>query len=75
VTCEKNARHGAFSPEGSLLDHLSSRVRRVNEPLDAAYGTIWNGGTEPDVPWGIGGIDDWGWTSVTEIRELERRMS
>jgi hypothetical protein len=35
--------------------------------LDAATigpGSVWEGGVEPDVTWGSGGIDDWGWTSI-----------
>jgi hypothetical protein len=29
----------------------------------AGPSSVWDGGPEPDVTWGHGGIDDWGWTA------------
>jgi hypothetical protein len=35
--------------------------------LTAGLDPIWDGGSEPDVPWGKGGIDDWGWRDEAAI--------
>jgi hypothetical protein len=38
-------------------------VKPANQDCPA-LSPIWDGGSEPDVPWGSGGIDDWGWNAV-----------
>jgi hypothetical protein len=32
-------------------------------PNSTSHRANWHYGPEPDVTWGLGGIDDWGWTS------------
>jgi hypothetical protein len=52
----------------SLVGRSKAPAVRPNELLNAQVANLRHVDVEPDVTWGRGGIDDWGWTSEAEPR-------
>jgi hypothetical protein len=45
---------------------------KPTEPNTTSPQTIWDAESQPDVAWGDGGIDDWGWTAQASSSETDR---
>ncbi len=45
---------------------------KTTKPRLPASDHIWDDNSAPDVHWGKGGIDDWGWTAQESSSETNR---
>jgi hypothetical protein len=48
---------------------------KTTKPHTASQSSVWDAEPRPDVPWGEGGIDDWGWTAWESVAPCDPRLS
>jgi len=52
--------------------HDQSDVESAIATGAASHDSVWRGDSEPDVTWGEGGIDDWGWSVLSRSSASEQ---